>query len=179
MSATYSIRPIRSEDWPELDRIQRAAFMADAVEDIATIQALWKLAPEICLVAESERLLGYLIAHPWLPDDLPPLNVFLPGLPQDATTLFIHDLALLPEARGRRIAQALLSEVLSLAQAQGLQNASLLSIQGSHPFWEKQGFRARPDLAGKVGPILNRFLVTDFVFMSRSDLCDGKISIVS
>lgn len=179
MSATYIIRSIQSGDWTELDRIQRAAFMADAVEDIATIQALWELAPETCLVAESDRLLGYFIAHPWLSDDLPPLNVFLPGVPPGAKTLFIHDLALLPEARGRGIAQALATEGFSRARAEGLQNASLLSIQGSHPFWEKQGFRARPDLAEKVGPILNRFLITEFVFMTRSDLSDREISIVS
>ena len=167
----FILRSIEPSDWPEVDRIQRTAFSAEAVEEIATIRRLAELAPTTCLIAVSgSEFLGYLIAHPWIAEDLPPLNVMLPGLPESAQTLFIHDLALAPEARGRGIAPALVRAGLARAREQGLTDASLLSIQNSSGFWCKQGFEPRLDLADKVRATLHQFLKTDFVFMTRESL---------
>ena len=167
----FILRSIEPNDWPEVDRIQRAAFSAEAVEDIDTIQRLAELAPTTCLIAVSgSEFLGYLIAHPWIAEDLPPLNVMLPGLPESARTLFIHDLALAPEARGRGIAPALVRAGLARGRELGLTDASLLAIQNSSGFWQKQGFMPRPDLADTVRTTLHQFLQTEFVFMTRGSL---------
>lgn len=167
---SFSIRQIREGDWGVIDQIQRAAFAKDAVEDIATIRRLGELAPELCLLAEAEEAVGYLIAHPWVADDLPPLNTMIEGLPEGAETLFIHDLALLPEQRGKGVAPALVTAIFEKGRALGLRDASLIAIQNSQGFWARMGFRERPDLADKVRPVLERFLKTDFVFMTRPNL---------
>jgi len=169
-SSHVSIRPIERGDWAEVDRIQRTAFSAEAVEDIETIRRLGELSPETCFLAVTNEPVGYLIAHPWVADELPPLNTMLAEIPQGAATFFIHDLALHPAARGQGVAQALLSAAFAKARELGLVDASLLSIQGSSVFWRKAGFVERPDLADTVGPVLNQFLKTEFVFMTRPDL---------
>lgn len=165
-----TIREITDTDWPDVDRIQRVAYSADIVEGIETLQSIGGLSPRTCLLAEDLGALGYLIAHPWTAESLPPLNVILPEIPLDASTFFLHDLALLPEARGRGIAQALVHAGLTAAREAGLKDAALLSVQGSEAFWQKFGFRARPDLANKVAPVLQAFAAVPFVFMTREDL---------
>lgn len=172
MQATpFTIRAIREGDWVSVDRIQREAFTAEALEDIETIKSLGQLSPETCLIAErEEEPVGYLIAHPWKADDLPPLNTCLREIPENAATFFLHDLALSPKARGQGVAPGLVAEGLARARQLGLQDASLLSIQNSRGFWERMGFIARPELSSHVRPVLEQFLHTDFVFMTRSDL---------
>lgn len=169
-SPSYSIRTIREEDWAEVDRIQREAFSADAVEDIETIKSLGRLSPETCLVAVLEEPVGYLIAHPWVSDELPPLNTIHGEIPEGAATFFLHDLALSPQARGKGVALGLVAAGFERARQLGLRDASLLSIQNSSGFWKRMGFVGRPELAAKVRPVLEMFLHTDFVFMTRPDL---------
>lgn len=166
----FSIREIQDEDWAFVDRIQREAFTAEALEDIETIKSLGRLSPETCLMAELQEPVGYLIAHPWVAEDLPPLNTHMREIPDGASTFFLHDLALSPKARGQGVAPGLVAEGLARARRLGLRDASLLSIQNSRGFWEKMGFIARPELADKVRPVLEQFLRTDFVFMTRPDL---------
>ncbi len=165
-----AVRLIEPSDWPEVDRIQRSAFLPEAVEDIETIKRLGELSPETCYLAVADEPVGYIISHPWVADELPPLNTMLPEIPAGATTFFIHDLALHPSWRGRGVAQALLASAFERARALGLVDASLLSIQGSAGFWKRMGFVERPDLSDKVGPVLNQFLKTEFVFMTKPDL---------
>lgn len=171
---TPVIRPIASADWPAVDRIQRAAFDAAVVEELTVFQSFAALSPSTCLLAELGREpVGYLLAHPWMPDDMPPLATALTVLPESATSLFIHDLALAPTGRGQGTARALTETVLRTGQALGLTTASLLSVQDSQPFWERMGFQARPDLAARVAPIVRRFTSMEFVFMTRLDLQVG------
>ena len=45
-----------------------------------------------------------------------------------------------PGAAWRGLAQALLARLQALAQACGLQRSALVSVQGSQPFWLRQGY---------------------------------------
>lgn len=171
MTTPPAIRPISPPDWPAVDHIQRAAFDAGVVEELAVFQSFAALSPSTCLLAEiDQEPVGYLLAHPWIPDDMPPLATALAVLPALATSLFIHDLALAPARRGRGTARALTEAGLRAGQTLGLSTASLLSVQGSQPFWEHMGFQPRPDLAPRITPIVRRFTTMAFVFMSRADL---------
>lgn len=166
MTAAPLIRPIRDADWPALDRIQRACFAPSAIEPQDVLQSISRHSPESCLLAETDRPLAYVLAHPWTPDDLPPLQAVLPGLPQTATTLFFHDLAVTPEARGTGLAHRLVKELLFWAGRQGLCQGSLISVQDSRRFWERYGFEARPDLTERFQETVARFYQVDFVFMT-------------
>lgn len=166
-----SIRPIVAADWPAVDRIQQAAFAPEVIEELAVFASFVALSPATCLVAVTgHEPIGYLLAHPWLPDDLPPLNTALDRLPEKSTSLFIHDLALLPAHRGQGAAGALVQAVLTAGNSLGLTSASLLSVQDSHSFWQRQGFSARPELAPQIAQTVRLFTTIDFLFMTRPSL---------
>jgi ribosomal protein S18 acetylase RimI-like enzyme len=73
-------------------------------------------------------------------------------LPIGANTYYIHDLALLPLARGVGAAGKIVLALTKHASAMGYPTMSLVAVNGSVAFWEKQGFQVenRPELAEKL-----------------------------
>lgn len=112
-----------------------------------------RLYPQGCAVLEVDgRLIGYALTHPWRYGEPPALNSHLRHIPTDATTYYVHDVALLPEARGRGYAMAMGDWLVDHAAQGGLPNLSLVAVNGSQPFWERLGFRATviPGLESKL-----------------------------
>ncbi|MFZ4681989.1 MAG: GNAT family N-acetyltransferase [Terrimicrobiaceae bacterium] len=166
-----TIRPINATDWPAVDRIQLAAFAPEVIEELTVFASFAALSPTTCLLAiADEEAIGYLLAHPWIPDDLPPLNTALDRLPERSTSLFIHDLALLPDRRGRGAARDLVHAAFAAGKSLGLAQASLLSVQGSESFWQRQGFLPRLDLERHIARTVRLFTTIDFLFMTRPNL---------
>lgn len=166
MSGVPSIRPLRDADWPAIDRIQRACFPATAIESQEVLRSIALHSPESCLLAETEAPLAYVLAHPWVPDDLPPIQALLPGIPRGASSLFFHDLAVTPEARGTGLADRLVNELLAWGRRRGLLHRSLIAVQGSERFWARHGFQSRPDLTERFRDTVAQFYRVDFVFMT-------------
>ena len=128
----------------------------------ASLRAKWQASPETCLAACSgAQLTGYLIAVPIAWPQIPPLGAETFGVPAGADTLYLHDLALSPAARGTGAGAALVDAVLAAGRSQGHLNAGLVAIQGSAPYWQRFGFRAvepppgvRPKLASYGDAVL-------------------------
>ncbi|AWM86459.1 GNAT family N-acetyltransferase [Microvirga sp. 17 mud 1-3] len=100
------------------------------------------LYPEGCHVAEAgARLVGYALSHPWRYGEPPPLDTPLGAIPEGATTFYLHDVALLPEGRGKGLAGTIVDHLADHAAAAGFDNLSLVAVNGSQGFWEKCGFR--------------------------------------
>ncbi len=74
-----------------------------------------------------------------------PLNSLLQALPVHSSTYYIHDVALLPAARGKGAVMQLLQNLSQLAQANNLNSLSLVSVNNSHEFWSRNGFIAVDD----------------------------------
>ena len=72
-----------------------------------------------------------------------PLDTLLVTLPPDASTLYLHDLALLPAARGTGAAAEAVRSLRELARGNGLASLSLVAVSGSAGFWMHQGFRPK------------------------------------
>ena len=122
-------------------------------EETAVFAERQRLFPQGTLLLErAGRASGYVLSHPWRRGELPPLNSLLGRIPEDASNYYIHDLALLPEARGSRAAGALVDSLTALARKLGFPALSLAAVNGSRGFWERQGFRVveRPHLAAKL-----------------------------
>jgi predicted N-acetyltransferase YhbS len=104
------------------------------------------------LAAADAGIIGYVISHPWHRGEPPALNVLIGSIPVPAATYYIHDLALLPEARGSRAASGIVEDLIRHAQRLGLSQLSLVAVNGSGPFWERQGFAVTPqsDAARKL-----------------------------
>jgi predicted N-acetyltransferase YhbS len=84
---------------------------------------------------------GYLIALPWEFSNPPALNARTCELPSSPSCLYLHDLAVTPEARKSGAGRALVEAFLNRLKRSGLARASLVAVQDSAPYWERHGFR--------------------------------------
>jgi GNAT superfamily N-acetyltransferase len=108
------------------------------------------LAPATARVAVADgRIVGYAIAHPWRLGAIPKLDRFLERLPEAPDCIFVHDVALLPEARGHNLAATFIDHLRAEACARGIGALSCVSVYGTTVLWARLGFviEARPDLA--------------------------------
>lgn len=110
-------------------------------EDRMVFAERLRLHPEGCWVlAPGAEIAGYVISHPWHLGEPPALNVLVGRLPAPASTYYIHDLALLPAARGSGAAGRIVAQLVGHARQLGLRSLSLIAVGGSTAFWMKQGF---------------------------------------
>lgn len=101
-----------------------------------------RLFPEGCLkFLLGGRMAGYGLAHPWALETAPALDAFLGPLPQEPGCVYIHDVALLPAARGRGGAAAFARHAEGLALNRGIRALALVSVYGTWPLWGRLGFR--------------------------------------
>ncbi|GAB1583210.1 GNAT family N-acetyltransferase [Phyllobacterium phragmitis] len=145
-------RLMRGEDIPQVSAIA-AAIHEDFFEDDAVFIERLKLYPAGCMVLEGEKgLVGYGVSHPWRRFRIPALNTLLGQLPADADTYYLHDIALLPEARSGGAARRVVAMMAGQAMRDGFATMSLVAVNGSPGFWQKQGFSAAdvPELGEKL-----------------------------
>ncbi|WID95923.1 GNAT family N-acetyltransferase [Bosea vestrisii] len=106
------------------------------------------LHPAGCLVlAGGEGLGGYVLSHPWRLGQVPALNSLLSALPEQADAYYIHDLALLPGARGGGAASTCVDQLASHARASGFARMALVAVGNSAGFWRRHGFHEAHDEA--------------------------------
>lgn len=136
-------------DWQPMTAadIDAIVAVADVVhpafpEDRDVLAERFALHPEGCLVlrrAGDRAVIGYTLTHPWEAATVPPLNTRLGRLPA-AELYYIHDLALLPAARGLRAGSAAVRRIEAHARALGLTRVALVAVNNSGDFWRAQGF---------------------------------------
>jgi GNAT superfamily N-acetyltransferase len=152
MSHAMHWRPLTTLDLPAVEAIAAQVHPAFP-EDTAIFAERQRLYPDGTRLLELDGIpTGYLLSHPWRYKALPELNSLLGALPEDADTYYLHDLAILPKARGTGAAAMIVGEILRHARATGFANISLVAVNGSLPFWHKHGFRAvkAPELDAKL-----------------------------
>jgi len=124
------------------------AAMSDAVHGAFTEAqpvyaarlALW---PEGCRILETGAgVAGYAIAHPWRLGAPPALGAMLEALPAIPDVYHLHDIALLPAARGTGAGAAALGILLESAAAARLPLVELVAVNGADTYWRAQGFEA-------------------------------------
>lgn len=132
----------------DLDDVEAiaAGVHPDFPEDRAVFAERLRLHPDGCWMLRHDGVaVGYVLSHPWTTDSLPALNARLGALPKAADTYYIHDLALLPAARGGGAARAITERLVTHAAALGLPIVTLVAVNGSVPFWSRLGFEAEDD----------------------------------
>ena len=114
-------------------------------EPLAVYAERLDLQPDGCRVFEADgAVAGYLITHPWHRDEPPKLGALLGTIPGDADTYYLHDIALLPAARGTGAGRAALDFVMERARTLGFADITLMAIGGADRFWAAQGFAYVP-----------------------------------
>jgi len=112
-----------------------------------------RLFPEGCRVfVRRGRILGYAVSHSWLLGRIPPLDEFLRALPEQPTCLYLHDIVVLPEARGQKAAEGFLELLENLARRMSVSHLALVSVYGTDALWNRHGFKVAqtPELAVKL-----------------------------
>ena len=94
-------------------------------------------------------LAGYALAHPWTLRSVPALDALLSALPERPDCLYIHDVAVLPGARGGTAA-AYVEYAARVAAGMGLPALSLVSVYATSPLWRGLGFREEAGGGGKL-----------------------------
>ncbi|KAI4259541.1 MAG: hypothetical protein L6R42_004538 [Xanthoria sp. 1 TBL-2021] len=100
-----------------------------------------RLFPQGCLALVEDvghELCGYVISHPIRRRQPPALDSLLGEIASDADQYYIHDLAILPEFRGRGLAQECINKLF--ARAKRYPTISLVSVYNTAPFWGRSGF---------------------------------------
>lgn len=101
-----------------------------------------------CFVLESETgIAGYALAHPWRMGEAVALDTLIGAIPEGASCLYLHDAALLPQARGQGHSRALVSRLDAVARQAALPRICLTAIDGASALWEALGFRSVDDPA--------------------------------
>jgi GNAT superfamily N-acetyltransferase len=88
----------------------------------------------------GKKIVGYLFFHPWFSGRAKELNNKSFSLTGKEDCLYLHDLAVLPEARGKGITKTALDYFDSVAKQLGFSQQFLVAVQGSKEFWESNGF---------------------------------------
>jgi ribosomal protein S18 acetylase RimI-like enzyme len=144
-SAGNGWRAMTPSDLPRVGEIA-AAVHAAYPEDAAVFAERLRLYPAGCRVLEAEGLVrGYALSHPWHVGEPPALNSLLGALPAKPDAYYLHDLALLPEARSCGAGSAIVAALVEQARAERLNTLSLVAVHGSAAFWRRHGFATVED----------------------------------
>lgn len=136
------IRHAAHGDLPAIMDIQARCYSAIVPESNASMGAKLAASPATCFVAEGcGGIEAYLLALPWHFHNPPCLDAAECRLPEAPDTLYLHDLAVAPEARGSGAAAELVQAFLAAQARLGLPRASLIAIQESASWWARHGFR--------------------------------------
>lgn len=121
--------------------LQAACYGEGYLEPLAAFAAKLAASPRTCWLAERAGLpLAYLFALPVDEASFPALHATACQAPAQPRWLYLHDMAVSPEARGAGLATTLLGLARTEALRQGLGELALIAVQGSVPYWARQGF---------------------------------------
>jgi len=145
MPTAVDIRMMEAADIRAVLRIQAVCYTELIPESDASLHAKLSASPSTCLIASLEGdSVGYLLSLPWEFSNPPALNAETCRLPLSPDCLYLHDLAVMPNARKLGTGRALVEAFLIRLRESGLGRASLVAVQNSAPYWERYGFRAVP-----------------------------------
>lgn len=118
----------------------------DYPEDAVVFAERLDLFPDGCSIYQwKSEIAGYQIAHPGRFGEPVPLNHLLGSIPDDADVLYLHDIALLPAARGSGAASAAVTNLKKLARRCGYDRLALVSVNATSEFWQRHAFELRTD----------------------------------
>lgn len=132
---------MQSADLDDVVRVAQVSF-PDHPEDRACFENRLTLYPQGCLVLDEPPggVAGYLIAYPWMWGSAPALNTQIGPLPEEPELIYLHDLALAPEVRGRGATTPALDRLVDQTRQAGLDRIALVAVNNAAPFWQRHGF---------------------------------------
>ncbi len=135
----YSIRQATLNDVSALARIQYECFGDEFLESEQSYRSKLASNPQTCFIAEhNDGVCGYIIGLAVDEHSFPILNAPSISTPDNPTILYLHDLSVVPNARGTGVSEALIQHLLK--QSVNFEHTMLIAVQGSLGFWQKYNF---------------------------------------
>lgn len=136
------VRAMTADDLDAVLSVQLACYGAGFVEDGALIARRLAAAPHTAWVAQHPGgVRAYLAAYPSVAGKLTPLHGEF-ELAAAPDSLYLHDLAVHPDAAGLGLGPRLVRHAWAHAARAGWRHSTLVSVQSSVAFWQRQGYEA-------------------------------------
>jgi len=142
-------------DVPAVMAVQAACYGDALLEPAGVVHDRVVAAADTCWVAsQGDRVCAYLAAYRSRLGAVTALNgPFRPAPSPD--TLYLHDLAVHPDAHGAGLGGRLVDGLVALARREGLRWSALVAVQGATSFWQRHGYvphaPAQPERLGAYG----------------------------
>lgn len=147
--------------------IQQRCYPPAYHEPLAAFENKLRQSPASAWLAVSNgHILAYLVTLPVDEAHFPALHADGWAPPPRPKWLYLHDLAVDPDHRGSGAGQRLLERAFGHAHLSGLAGLALVAVQGSQPYWVRQGFEAREVAHASLRETLRSF-GDDACFMVR------------
>lgn len=146
MGTTFKVRNLNNEDILDVMSLQKRVYTNDLQEDITVFIEILNVFPEgVFGVFDGDNLAGYLFSHPYLLNQVKPLNskLYLTG---EENCLYLHDMAISPDYQGKGLTKQLFERFLLTAEKNGFEIQCLVAVQNSAEFWGKFGFKRISDV---------------------------------
>jgi len=136
------ISKISDNSWHGILKVQEEAYTGLPPEEINVLKSKWKVSPKTCFVFQTidEEIVGYLLAHSWNSNVPPKLFEELPNK-TTGDILYLHDLAVINNARGMGVGKQLSNKLIETAKLQKFKRVLLVAVQESERYWFHLGFR--------------------------------------
>ena len=149
------IQRLTVNDIPDVLAIQAACYEPFFHESSAAFRAKLEASPETHWLCRRDGMpLGYLVTLPVLSGKLPALDADAVAMAEKPEWLYVHDLAVLAEARSLGLGKRFMREAERVAGVKGLRGLALVAVQGAEGYWARIGFQAKreisPALAAKL-----------------------------
>jgi predicted N-acetyltransferase YhbS len=135
------IRRLTPVDLSAVMQIQAQSYHAHLHEPPESFAAKLSAGANYCFVAiRDDAVIAYAVAIPSLFGEWLELGDVEQCVPGNADCVYLHDIAVRPDARSSGAASALVEAVLSAAAADGYTRAALVAVSGARSYWERHGF---------------------------------------
>lgn len=149
LPASWTLRPLGAHDIDSLLHVQTVCY-GDSFQESPAVFARRLACPHQCSIGVvrpgQTALLAYLAAYWSNPGKITPLDGDFSAPAPGPRVLYLHDMSVLPELSGQGVARHLVQHLFAAARQRGVQQAALVSVQGSQTYWERQGFSVKPVL---------------------------------
>lgn len=136
------IKEIEEIHWNKILEIQEESYQEIGTEELEVLKSKSEASPDTCFVclSNTEEVFGYLLAHPWSGISPPKLFESLSNI-ENCEYLYLHDMAISPQSKGKGIGRAAAIKLFEVAQNKEINRVSLVAVQGSESFWSRIGFQ--------------------------------------
>lgn len=137
----FQIRPMQADDVPGMLIVQAECYPPPMNEPASVLLARWQACGDTAWVACDPRgqVVAYLVGYWSRWGKVSPLGQAFRHA-AEPEVLYLHDLAIGRSLRGQGAAQALLSVARRACSDRGMQGITLVSVNGSQPFWQRMGW---------------------------------------